>query len=365
MKYQLTLSACAALTVPFFATPVLANSETTFAAPAGVMPVQAIPTTADPILSATLSDAIAAHTAAPVEGDQMSLSASVVSGGTDAQEAALIVPSAMQDLAVDAPISAQTFNLASDAPDAQTMAASTVAAIAQYSGASAGAAEKREDSYTILLNQDSFFGFYPSFNGLIPIGDNIDFSFYGIFWTTDGFGTALGSDLWTEFGAGVAIHTMDGNLIVKPQIGITNGALLSGGVRDDTTGLPTGTGGNFLDGVVPSLTMNYSDDAFEAEFYGGYYAAVRNRNDPGAADFLHTWINAGAKIGPKFSAGAHYELLSLTRNKGGASAVVYQWVGPYVQFSTDNGFFARFTAGADVEDGNDGDFYKLTAGFSF
>jgi len=36
-----------------------------------------------------------------------------------------------------------------------------------------------------------------------------------------------------------------------------------------------------------------------------------------------------------------------------------------VQFTTSNGFFARFTAGADIEDGNDGDFYKLTAGFSF
>lgn len=260
--------------------------------------------------------------------------------------------------------SAQTFELANTAPSTADLAARSVVAVSQYSG-SAAAPEKRADSYTVLMNQDSFFGFYPTFNGLIPIGDNIDFSFYGIFWTTDGFGTAQGSDLWTEFGAGVAIHTMDGNLIVKPQIGITNGALLSGGVRDDTTGLPTGTGGNFLDGIVPSLTMNYSDDSFEAEYYGGYYAAVRNRNQPGAADFLHTWINAGAKIAPKFSAGAHYELLSLTRSKGGASAVVYQWVGPYVQFSTDNGFFARFTAGADIEDGNDGDFYKLTAGFSF
>ena len=49
----------------------------------------------------------------------------------------------------------------------------------------------------------------------------------------------------------------------------------------------------------------------------------------------------------------------------GATARVYQWVGPYVQFKTSNGFFARFTAGADIESGNDGDFYKLTAGFTF
>lgn len=125
----------------------------------------------------------------------------------------------------------------------------------------------------------------------------------------------------------------DGNLVIKPPIGIANGALLSGGVRDDVTDLPTDTGGNFFEGIVPSPTMNCSGDAFEAEYYGGCYAAVRNRNDPGAADFLRTWVNAGAKIGPKFS--------------------------------TDNGFFARFTSGADIEDGHDGDFYRLTAEFSF
>jgi hypothetical protein len=215
-----------------------------------------------------------------------------------------------------------------------------------------------------MLNQDSFFGFYPAFNGLIPVSENVDFSFYGIIWTTDAFGTGLGSDLWTEFGVGAAIYS--GNLVIKQQIGLTNGALLSGGARDPN-GVPAGTGGNFADGIVPSLTMNYSDETLEAEFYGGYYAALRNRNDDAALDFLHTWINAGYKFSDNVSAGAHYELLSNTRNTfpGGSTAVVYQWLGPYVQFKTSNGFFARFTAGADIEGGNDGDFYKLTAGFSF
>jgi hypothetical protein len=222
----------------------------------------------------------------------------------------------------------------------------------------------RSDSFTVTINQDSFFGFYPSFNGLIPVSDNVDFSFYGILWTTDGFGTGLGSDLWTEFGVGAAIYS--GNFVIKPQIGLTNGALLSGGVVNNA-GNPTGSGGNFADGIVPSLTVNYSDDSFEAEYYGGYYAALRNRNDNAALDFLHTWINAGYKFSDKISAGAHYELLSNTRNTfpAGATARVYQWVGPYVQFKTSNGFFARFTAGADIESGNDGDFYKLTAGFTF
>lgn len=234
------------------------------------------------------------------------------------------------------------------------ISAAAIAAAAQDSGSS-----KREESFSVVLNQDSFFGFYPTFNALIPVSDNMDLSVYGILWTTDAFGTGLGSDLWTEFGIGVNFYAMDGALTIKPQVGITNGALLSGGTDD-------GNGGNVFDGIVPSITINYSDDAFEAEYYGGYYAAVRNRNERGL-DFLHTWINAGAKLTTHFSAGAHYEILSLTRDgsPGGSATNIYHWVGPYVQFKLGNGFFTRFTGGWDVGEGNSGDFYKLAVGMTF
>ena len=165
----------------------------------------------------------------------------------------------------------------------------------------------------------------------------------------------------------------DGRLAIKPQIGITNGALLSRGNLGRGPGNTTTTlnGGNVFDGLVPSLTINYSDDKFEGEFYGGYYAALRNRTENvGALDFLHTWVNAGYKFSDKVSAGAHYELLSNTRNTfpGGATARAYQWLGPYVQFKTSNGFFARFTGGVEEGGGaagNRGDFYKLAVGMSF
>ena len=312
----------------------------------------------------------------PAMAEEKSLAASSAASAIVIDESLIDLAETLEAITPTANAGSETISAPSTAADtlgATDFALTAVSAAAPASGevavtAAAAAAQGdtggRSDSFTVTLNQDAFFGFYPAFNGLIPISDNVDFSFYGIIWTTDAFGTGLGSDLWTEFGAGVAIYS--GNLVIKPQIGLTNGALLSGGARDDE-GLPNGTGGNFADGIVPSLTMNYSDDTFEAEFYGGYYAALRNRNDDAALDFLHTWVNAGYKFTDNFSAGAHYELLSNTRNTfpGGSTAVAYQWLGPYVQFSTDNGFFARFTAGADIEDGNDGDFYKLTAGFSF
>lgn len=228
-------------------------------------------------------------------------------------------------------------------------------------------AQERESSYTVALNQDSFFGFYPTFSGSIPTGEKTDFTFYGIFWTKPAFGlnpTNTGDDLWTEFGVGVNFNLADGKLKVKPQIGLTNGALLSGG-SVNAAGVVQGA--KFADGVVPSLTVNYADEKVEAEFYAGYYAALRNRGDDAALDFLHTWTNVGYKFSDKVSAGAHYELLSNTRNTypGGATARVYQWVGPYVQFSLPKGFYARFTGGADIESGNAGDFYKMSIGMTF
>jgi hypothetical protein len=216
------------------------------------------------------------------------------------------------------------------------------------------------------LNQDSFFGFNPSFNGLVPTGETVDFSFYGTFWTKPAFGLGQGNsgdDLWTEFGVGVNFNLDGGKLRIKPQLGITNGSLLSGGAL--TNG--TTTGARFADGIVPSLTVNYNGDSFESELYAGYYAALRQRGGDAALDFLHTWVNAGFKFSSLVSAGAHYELLTNSRNTypGGDTARVYQWLGPYVQFTLPQGFFARFTAGADIESGNSGDFYKMSVGMTF
>ncbi len=224
----------------------------------------------------------------------------------------------------------------------------------------------RKPSYTVTLNQDSFFGFNPNFQAYMPVNDTMDFTFYGTFWTKPAFGLGQnnsGDDLWTEFGIGLNFNLDGGKLKIRPELGITNGSLLSGGAL--TAG--TTTGSRFADGLVPSLTINYNGTSFESEIYAGYYAALRQRNGDAALDFLHTWVNAGFKFSSLVSAGAHYELLSNTRNTypGGSTGRAYQWLGPYVQFTLPQGFFARFTAGADVESGNSGDFYKMTAGFTF
>lgn len=227
--------------------------------------------------------------------------------------------------------------------------------------------EKRNNSYTVMLNQDAFFGFYPTFNGLIggkpgSRAENIYFSFYGILWTKPAFGFTenSGDNLWGEFGVGASFALLDDRLFIKPQFGMTNGALLSGGSRDT----PIGT--LVADGIVPSLTVNWSEKWTEAEIYLGYYMAARQRNDDTALDFLHFWANVGVKIFPAWSIGFHYELLRNTRNTydGGSTGNTYAWLGAYTQFNLPKGFFARFTAGADTVEGR-GDFYKIGVGMSF
>jgi hypothetical protein len=237
-----------------------------------------------------------------------------------------------------------------------------VAAAAVLSAAPAAQAADTNGNYTVSLNQDSFFGFYPSFNGLFTLSDSMDFSFYGILWTRPGLSlvSTSGADLWTEFGAGVNIKRMGGALQIKPQLGITNGSLLSGG-----TGA-SADGSNAFDGVVPNLTVNYNGSKFEAEWYSGYYLALRNRSDNAALDFLHYWANAGYKVNKNFSVGGHFEHLRNTRDTypGGDVSDAYRWLGVYSQFSLPKGFVARFTFGDDIS-ANPGNFYKLNVAMSF
>jgi hypothetical protein len=219
---------------------------------------------------------------------------------------------------------------------------------------------------SVTLNQDTFFGFNPAFQGTLRVTDALDLSYYGIFWTRPALGQpGDGSNLWTEFGLGVSYAATD-YLKIIPQIGITNGTLLSsaGAAR---------RGGVVADGVVPNLTVNLDHDAVEGQLYAGYYKSLRDV--AGTNDFLHFWLNAGPRITKMISIGAHYEHLALTRTTGGDPTILYQWVGGYLQFRVPNTTaFARFTGGANIGpekalvDGVAGisrEFYKLSVGFGF
>lgn len=228
-------------------------------------------------------------------------------------------------------------------------------------------------SYTVSMNQDNFFGFYPGFTASLKTSDTVSWTGYGIFWTTPSFGTGGGGGLWTEAGGGVNISLLDGALGINPQVGFLHGKLLS-----------AGDFAMAFEGIVPNLTMNLATPRVEGQLYAGFYTAMRTGQVENAAgsglvgvgvknNFTHWWVNGGVKLNPAMSIGAHYEQLDYRPSGRDADTVessgLYKWAGPYVQANFSPRFSVRLLAGANVmdrpaTDGN-GSFYKLTATMTF
>jgi hypothetical protein len=214
--------------------------------------------------------------------------------------------------------------------------------------------DEKKFSFGLSLNSDKFFGFYPVFQGGANVSNGLDFTFYGILWSG---GTGAGWGNWTEFGVGLNLQPATG-ISIMPQIGILNGSLLSSTAQGPSL---------FAEGIVPNLTARMNLPSLEGEIYAGYYLPIANRAPVNGSTraYLHYWGNVGYKFGTLFSVGAHYEHLI---NSGGSAvreaSNVYQWVGPYLQFTVPNSSaFARFSFGADLTDNNS--FFKLTVGVSF
>jgi len=208
--------------------------------------------------------------------------------------------------------------------------------------------------FTVTLNSDQFFGFYPYFTGSYSLTETSAFTFYGILWS-GGTGDDWGN--WTEFGVGMDFTVADG-VNINPSIGILGGNLLSSATAGPAV---------FGEGIVPNIVVGLDKKLVEGEFYMGYYTPVRDEAPLNGSTnaYLHYWANFGIKASSFFSLGAHYEQLDLAGGSAVDPSVVYQWLGPYVQFSDPNGkAFVRFSGGADLVEGRDS-FFKLTTGFNF
>jgi hypothetical protein len=216
-------------------------------------------------------------------------------------------------------------------------------------------AQEKSFDFGVTLNSDTFFGFYPTFQGSYGDPEKVLLTFYGIHW---GGGTGAAWGNWTEFGIGASFSAGD-YLTINPQLGIVSGSLLSSGALEPSI---------FGDGIVPNLTANLASDLLEGQLYFGLYAPLQDKApmEGTTLAYIHYWLNTGIKASDVVSIGAHFEhLINSGGSKVETSTDVYQWIGPYIQFTHPNGGpFARFTFGTDMVDGAES-FFKLTTGFSF
>ena len=215
---------------------------------------------------------------------------------------------------------------------------------------SAQESEKVPPTFTVAVNQDNAFGFYPSVFGTFGVNDHLSFSYYGLFWTNPSFDVSgQASQFWTEMGVGLNFNVFNDHLNLNPSVGFTHGNLLSGG--------PTGVVG---DGFVPSITGFLLDERFEAELFFAYYKALR-KEGPITADYILYWAYPGIVLHPNVSIGFHYESFILTRTESNNTGVLYTWTGGYIKFTIKEKYALRISAGGNVAEALDfaDEYYKM------
>lgn len=253
--------------------------------------------------------------------------------------------------------------LISESNDSDTKTAQTSP---EKTSESSAEEESNKFGMTVAINSDAFFGFAPAAFGSYSLGENVDLTFYGIFWSG---GTASAWGNWTEFGAGVNFNVADGALSINPAIGVLGGSLLSGLGKT-----------KFPDGIVPNITTGLDTDLFEGEFYFGYYMGLSEGDDlvvpsekvATTLNYVHYWASLGMKTGSPFSAGLLWEHLFLAGGSNIDETTQYfQSFGPYIQFADPKGISSlRFSMGANLADEetrafDSNAYYKLTLALSF
>ena len=133
------------------------------------------------------------------------------------------------------------------------------------------------------MNQDSFFGFYPTVSGAFRVNDKVDATAYGSFWTTPSFGNGGGGSLWTEAGAGAnLVNAANQNNFLHWWIngGVKLNSVVSAGLHYESLG--SNPSGNLPSGSVYRRLGPYVQGTmggFALRFSAGPDVQDRPRND--------------------------------------------------------------------------------------
>jgi len=216
--------------------------------------------------------------------------------------------------------------------------------------------EGDSSAFSLQLNQDNTFNFYPVIFGSIPLKKN-DLTFYAIFWTTAVFANPDGTGSLIETGIGLGLTK--GNFYFNPSLGFAHGIFTNG--RN-----PAGQGRPTLgDAIVPNIISLFRNKKFEAEFFCAIYKNIRQEISP-FSDYLFFWLLPGFRFNPIFSTGLHYEQFRDIKNGIGT----YTRYGMYGKVTFKKKYELRLSGGFNyTSDTNNkkawGDFYKLTVNIPF
>lgn len=246
--------------------------------------------------------------------------------------------------------------LLSSTSSASTADETTTDALAKAVSANAEAPAAPTTSFTISLNQDNFWGLFPQVGGTIPLTDDFGITFGGILWANV-VGASGGVSYWTEVGVGVSYSLLDGALAFAPMFTTVLGQ------RFAARGDESAERNTIIDGLLPNLTVTYSDDRFDGEVFAAYYRAVGGGSGVFVLnDFIQGWAWAGVKLHEFVSIGAHYEMYRAAQSDGVVTDF-YQWLGGYAEVKLAGDVAVRLTAGHDLIQPDD--FMKIRVAKTF
>lgn len=209
--------------------------------------------------------------------------------------------------------------------------------------------------FTVQLNQDNTFNFYPVISGGLPL-KKCDLTFYVVFWTSAVFANADGSGSLIETGMGVGFRVS--NWYINPSIGFTHG-IFTGGRDQSGRGRPT-----IAEAIVPGTTLLFRNENLESEFFTSYYHNLRKEISP-QTNYLFAWWLPGFKFNKYFSSGLHYEQFRDISN----GIALYTHYGLYGKTTFKEKYELRLSVGLnylhEVDTKKQGDFYKLTVNIPF
>lgn len=217
-------------------------------------------------------------------------------------------------------------------------------------------------SMALSFGADKFFGFYPILAGTYKLRKDFGIAFgstvYQHLGSQGPLQGSIFSNPWILVHAGIHKEFFDGKLIVRPEVGFTNGQILSSGNDFFGTTQPY----TVFDGWLTKLNSSYSGDLFEGTVDMAYVGYWRHEG-PTVSSYLHAVAYGGVRVSKFISVGPYYESLWMTADHGGptggsagASGLglpdqqLFSWLGPAVRLKVPSlGMSVFVSGGVDLD----------------